>query len=321
MSEKSETIKSIGQDWSLVLLSLLIAFLIWFLYTLSVSYSAFFEYEVTATTNIEGHAPSATSKEVLIVRGKGPGFSILKNKLDRSAEKLSLSLDASLFEKAEGEDEYFITKTDLFQPLLKELGKVYELESVVTERLTFVFPSQSYKKVPLVAQYDISFDSQYMQVGEMRITPESVTVYGATEDLESLTSVNTKLISHSGVNKSIHGVVQIEPVKGFRIAEEFASYSIEVSRFVENEATVTLEVINLPRGVSLTVVPSQIKVYYRVPFLRREAEKNSVPTFAVDYQDYISSRLGFVVPVLQEYNGTLLSYRIEPQVVECITTN
>ncbi|MBQ7222919.1 MAG: hypothetical protein IJS02_05590 [Bacteroidales bacterium] len=322
MSEKSN-IKQFGGEWALILLSLLIAFLIWFLYTLSVSYSAFFEYEVEATTNIEGHAPVAIAEEVLVLRGRGPGFSILKNRLYRSnAEKIRLQIDASLFDELkDSPDTFSISKENLFQPLVKELGKVYEVEYIETESLRFVFPSQTYKKVPLVAQSDVSFDGQYMQVGDLVLSPDSVTVYGATEDLVNLNSVNTRIITLNGVNKTVHGIVQIEPLKGFRIAEDHASYTINVSRFVENKATVTLEVINLPAGTTLTIIPSQITVYYRIPFNSREVEKSDAPSFVVDYKDYISSRYGVVVPKLLDYSGMLLSYRLEPQVVECILTN
>ena len=128
------------------------------------------------------------------------------------------------------------------------------------------------------------------------------------------------MISLYDVNKSTQGVVNLEPISGFRFSEEHTTYSIDVVRYVENSSVVNLEVINLPADKGLTLVPSQVEVYYRIPFNRGEFSSLEAPTFAVDYNDFISSRLGIVIPILTNFNGNILSYRLEPNVVKCIQT-
>lgn len=43
-----------GKEWMLLLLSILLAFIIWLLHSLSLQYSVFFEYNVELTSSLEG---------------------------------------------------------------------------------------------------------------------------------------------------------------------------------------------------------------------------------------------------------------------------
>ena len=81
----NEKVRKDRKEWLLLLLSLLLAFIVWLIHSLSLQYSVFLEYRVTLSTSIEGRSRTATSEDILIVApsicfdGTVYGFSMLKD--------------------------------------------------------------------------------------------------------------------------------------------------------------------------------------------------------------------------------------------------
>ena len=85
----------------LFLLSLLTACFVWVMHTFSLDYSALIPYTVRVTTNLKGYAPEAGAREILVLRGHGTGFYILKTRgWNHRPADLSLALDARWFKPA-----------------------------------------------------------------------------------------------------------------------------------------------------------------------------------------------------------------------------
>ena len=66
----SEKDRKDGKEWLLLLLSLLLACVIWLLHSLSLQYSVFFVEHVVPDASLEGRSRSAVSEALLIVRGR-----------------------------------------------------------------------------------------------------------------------------------------------------------------------------------------------------------------------------------------------------------
>lgn len=315
---KTRLKKSWGRNWGLFLISLLFAFLIWFVHNLSQEYSVYMQYRLVVTTSINGHVPVSTANEALLMRGKARGFFILQHRNRQGAPMdLAINLSPDLFSKIDSEkDMYLLNTANLGESLSEALGSQVTVEYIETKEITFYFPSQSNKRVPIVAQTSITLQEQYMQTQEISLSPDSVTIYGVTENLEKINSVKTKMITRSSVSKSIQGVVKLEPIKGFRMDEEQIYYTLDVARYVEQTATIKLDVINLPKGKSVIILPSQVQVRYRIPFDRRD--DTAIPTFVVDYHDIEGSRSSKVIPRLLKTDMTLYRYEVEPTLVECL---
>ena len=69
------------KEWLMLLLSLLLAFIVWLIHSLSLQYSVFLEYNVELNSTLQGRARSSVSQDVLIVRGKSDGYYILKQRI------------------------------------------------------------------------------------------------------------------------------------------------------------------------------------------------------------------------------------------------
>lgn len=304
----------------LFLLSLLAACIVWVMHTFSLDYSAAMSYTVTATTNIKGYSPSAIARETLILRGKATGFYILKNRgFNRRPAPLGLTLDAASFRPVDGEPDVFeLNVNDVREKITEQLGERFDIDFIETQTLSFPFEPQAYAKVPVVAALNLSFKPQYMQVGEVRLKPDSVLVYGDVKELQRLTQVGTRTISYSAVDKNLQGYVAIEAVPGLRIDCEQVYYDITVDRYVESTVTLPVEATHLPSGRTLMILPSQVDVTIRTSFRPRGGRITADDlALEVDWRDFAVAGGTKVIPKIVTERD-IYSWRLSPELVECI---
>jgi len=308
------------KEFRLLLASMLIACLVWGMHTFSLDYSASIPCSVRVETNLSGYASSATAREVLSLRGKATGFYILKSRgTGRRTLELTLPVDARHLRPVEGqEDTFLLPMSELRERLVEQLGERFVIEYIEPEGLTFIFTPQSFVKVPVEAALELQFQPQYMQVGEVRLRPDSVLVYGDVKELQRVTQVRTRGISRTAVDKTFQGYVSLETEDGLRYDTDRIWYEVEVDRYVENSVTLPVTVKGAPSGHMLMVLPSQVEVTYRAPFRPRGGR--IVPedlTLVVDYADFAGSGGSKVIPRL-ETDRDIYGWRLKPELVECL---
>lgn len=304
----------------LLLLSLLTACFVWVMHTFSLDYSASMTYSVHVTTNLKGYAPEATAREILVLRGRGTGFYILKNRgFNRTPANLPLTLDARSFEPVKGEPDCFsVNVTDIRDKIAEQLGERFDIDFIETTALTFVFTPQSSVRVPVVASLDLSFRPQYMQVGEVQLRPDSVLVYGDVTELQKITQVRTDNISFSNVDKGLQGYVRIDPVPGLRVDCEEVYYDISVDRYVETTFTLPVTVTRVPAGRTLMALPSQVEFTFRASFRPRGGRITEDDlSLVVDWRDFVKAGGTKLIPKLVTKRD-IYSWRMKPEMVECI---
>lgn len=304
----------------LLLLSLLTACFVWVMHIFSLDYSASMTYTVRVTTNLEGYAPDATAREILVLRGRGTGFYILKVRgFNRKPANLSLTLDARCFEPVKGEADCFaVNVADIRDRISEQLGERFDIDFIETSRLTFVFTPQAYARVPVAAVLDLSFRPQYMQVGEVTLKPDTVLVYGDVKELQKVTRVQTASISFSNVDKGLQGYVAIDPVPGLRVDCQEVYYDIAVDRYVETTFTLPVTASRVPAGRSLMILPSQVEFTFRASFRPRGGRITPDDlSLVVDWRDFVKAGGTKVIPKLVTKRD-IYSWRMEPAVVECI---
>lgn len=305
------------RDWQVLLLSLLLAFFIWLIYNLSGEYSAFLEYDLVARSDIRGHSDRPVSSATLIIRGKTNGFNIIRRRLYKSVP-IEIEVSPSLWKQSADDDELYYLTEDAMRELMPSVGlSNVELEYFVTSRLEFRFPKEEYKKVPVIPNAMVTCRPQYMQVGEVVVEPDSVLVYGTSQQLSAIEYVNTEAIYAEDIMANKEGVSSLMSPRGLRLSDKMVHYIINVSRYVELREEVDLTVKNLPAGENSILLPSRSTIVYRVPFPSHSIGEADFSA-GIDYND-MSRMSGFEMPVrLFSAPDGILSYRFEPPVVDFI---
>ena len=199
-------------------------------------------------------------------------------------------------------------------------GDKVDVEDIITDTLYFLFPQENNKRVPVNFTGDFTYRSQYMASGPLKITPDSVTVYGEKARLDLVDHVSTAQVFPDDVHEAQHGVLRLRKIKGVRLSDEQISYELPVSRYVELRSELPVAVRNVPGGHHLDVFPSRATVILHCIFPVGRDPFESFELF-IDYEDFASSLSGRCVPRVRELPRGVLDYRVEPAVFDCIETD
>ena len=304
----------------LFLVSLLIACLVWVMHTFSLDYSATVPCAVRVVTNLEGYAPEAEAHETLLLRGKASGFYLLKARgTGHRPMPVEISVDASRFQPVEGEEDTFsLPVTEVRDKLDETLGDRIDLDFIEAGSLTFTFTPQSFVKVPVAASLELSFRPQYMQVGQVRLKPDSVRIYGAVNELQRITEAHTAPIAFKSVDKNLRGEAALEPVAGLRFDAERVAYEVDVDRYVENTLMLPVKAVNVPAGQTMMILPSQVECTFLSSFRPRGGRITADDlSLEVDYGSFAGAGSTRMIPSLVT-DREIYGWRLKPEMVECI---
>lgn len=305
-----------GREWIVFVLSVLLAFLVWFLVNLSQQYTGVISVPVVAQCNLDGYGSESSNTVLVSARCRTEGFRLVRefSRRDRQAVKVKFN-KSDLRRTAPG--VFCVIGGAKNSYINQFFGDDAQLEAFITDTLRFVFPVENHKKVPVDVPLSVTCKSQYMQSGAFRVMPDSITVYGSEEKLEAVERVTTGRLFLSEVSSSQHGLLKLNPIKDVRLSADEVSYELPVSRYVELSAKVPVEVWNVPAGSSLQVYPPTAQVYLRCAF---PIAKDPLATLRlyIDWRDFSSSLTGRCVPHVMRLPSGVLDYRIEPEVFDCI---
>lgn len=305
-----------GRDWTVLLLSLLLAFSIWILHNLSLKYTETITVPVRAKCRIEGHAELSSNTSEVVGRCRAIGFNLIRAKVfsHRGERIVEFDREALLQKDA---DTYYIVRQRLEDNAHMIFGEGTSEHQVFSDTIWFNFAKQSCKKVPVRLVGDIELERQYMLTGEVRLSPDSVMLYGEDRLLEKMQELRTERLHRSSVHSDVQGNLKLEKVKGVEMSDESVRYSASVVRYVEMKQSFPVEVWNAPSDRSILLIPSVVEATFRCvfPFDEDPLEKVS---FHVDCNDLLSSR-SFRCPVYGDKMGSdVISYSVEPESVEII---
>ena len=182
------------------------------------------------------------------------------------------------------------------------------------------FQVEAYKRVPVIPVTSIRYKDQYM-ARELRVVPDSVEVYGDPSLIASVDRVMSSLISARDVDS--HGVhqqkVPLQVPAGLRLSVPSVSFNLEATRYVEMTSVVNVGVRNVPEGKTLSVFPSSVELTARYIFPISSGNE-TIAEFYVDYADFAASKGGRCVVKADGFPGSLLDWKVSPQVCECFET-
>ncbi len=305
------------KEWSLLFLSLLLAFIVWLMHVLSLQYSVLLEYKMDLSSSLEGRARSSVSEDVLIVRGKADGYYILQHRVGRN-DAINVTADAAQIHKAEGDnDRFYVNCEQIKGNIIDAIGSSVELEFVVTDSMSFEFPKLTSKFVPVVVRSEVTYDGQYMPMAPLSIEPDSIEIFGEERIIENIDSVWTEAITFNRLDKSVHGLVDLVPFRRIEFSQSSVYYTLNVSRYIEETVQVPVTVVNVPQDKALVILPANIKVTCRRTFGGEPlSEKNTV--VQVDYNNFIKGHSTQIIPDLVKAPDNAVYYQLSPRYVDCL---
>jgi YbbR-like protein. len=305
-----------GRDIVVFLMSLFLAFSIWLIYNLSLNYSATMSVAVVAECNLDGHSNISSNSCTVAARCRTTGYNLLRNRHQAKRDAIHVKFSEKDMTHREG-DLFSISSAELASYIGELFGDGVRLESFLSETVLFRFPFENNKRVPVQENLVATYRTQYMAMGGMRLSPDSVTIYGEPFHLDKIDRVFTKAIDLQNLHSSAHGVVKLEPLAGIRMSDSEVNYSLDVTRYVEIQSEVSVPMRNVPSGRKVSVYPSVAKVTYKCVFPLSGNPEGDV-RFYIDYKDFENSIGGKCVAKATGLSSGVIEYRLDPEVFDCV---
>lgn len=305
-----------GRDWTVFLLSLLLAFSIWLIHNLSLRYSEFIQVPVRIQCGIEGHADISSNVADVVARCQTSGYNVLRSERRLDSSPMILPVDLSVLHHKSGET-FYLTPDGLQEYAHLIFGENVTVEYFLSDTLFFRFPYESHKKVPVYPVHILRFAPQYIGEGMLTIEPDSVVLYGEPSHLDNIGVVMTEAIKLDGIRSNVHGMARLERVKGIRMSTDAVRYSQNVTRYVEVSSVVSIQGRNVPADKELRIYPSTAEVTFRCVFPAPPDITGSV-RFYIDYDDFMNSLNGKCTVKTDPLPPEIIGFETSPHVFDCV---
>lgn len=155
---------------------------------------------------------------------------------------------------------------------LNSLGNQFKVLDVYPNEVVFSYETMASKFVPVKTDVSITFGQQFELDGELQIQPDSVFVYGASKDLEKITSVQCESVEMKKVKEAFSVSVNVKPLANVSISEDQIVVSGKVAKFTEQSITVPIKLLNVPQDSSILVdlMKDKVTIAFLVPISRVE---------------------------------------------------
>lgn len=308
-----------GGDSVFLVLSVLLAAVVWLLTNLSNDFSAVVSVPVVAECSIDGHSARSSNRAIVTARCRTDGYHLLRFRSRKERKSVLVVLDRADI-RYKGGDTYYLSGSAINNYAGRFFGDETVVEAFVSDTLSFVFPAENHRKLPVTPSISVNYRSQYMGASPLKIKPDSVTVYGDAARLDMLDHIATAHLSLWDVHESVHGTIKLNSVKGVRLSESEVTYELDATRYVELRSRVPIEVWNTPAGHHVQVLPPTADVVLLCSF---PVGRDPVPQFKlyIDYKDFNASLSGRCIPRTLRLPSGVLDYRLEPEVFDCIEDN
>ena len=216
--------------------------------------------EIVAESNIEGRAKRSSDAVTMTARVRASGFRLLSIMMRKKAVLVGFSSEDLHHLEA---DYYSISANQLLRYASEIYGSGTNVEAFLFDRVSFRFISENNKRVPVRAVNALAFRTQYAQLSELSLKPDSVTVYGPAEVLERVDEVYTSIISLSDIHSNVHGGQAGNPEEtAFRAG---SGIFFQVSRYVELKTELLVSQCAQRLGAQCLPIQSRVDIQGGIP--------------------------------------------------------
>ncbi|MDT0676716.1 CdaR family protein [Autumnicola musiva] len=270
--------------------------LTWLLVQLSKEYTQIVQVPIHYTNAPLDKSISGDRPQNVSVRMHDQGFFILYYRIFRP----ELTIDLTNTEVAGSNLVYEIE--DNRNRISEELGIDFENSAFLDSSIIIPFQPKQERRIAVVPDVNLSFAVGFSAAEDIKLEPDSITVTGPKNIIDTIRKVSTLPIRRNNVNKDISGEVKIDTsnlgMLGFYRNE--INYSLQVEKFTEGSVQIPVEVINVPPELNMAYFPKRILVYYQVNLEDYERVKARDFRVVCDYSEVNEGQDYFMAEVVEK---------------------
>lgn len=198
---------------------------------------------------------------------------------------------------------------------LSQSAKILRYEPV---RITFSYSILKNRKVPVIFDGQINLSPGYFLNGDIRISPDSIMVYGTTAELAKMTYVYTSSDTLNRLDSEKQFSVNLVKNKNLKYSTDNVKISVPVEAFKQMKIEVPVECLNLPDDMTVKFFPSGVSLSFFIGVSMTDSVKLGDFAVAVDYNGIKDSKSVSVPVRITSSPSYAKSLTIDPPNVEYV---
>ena len=238
----------------------------WFLNALSKIYTAELIVPVQYYNFPNNKTFSGNLPEKFEMTVRAHGFTILRHKLSLMFGPLEFNVNEMTNDRmTENKRTRFAFPTRQFLTELSyQMSNDMEILSMSPDTLFFGFGELSQKRVKVKPVVKVNLKKQYQISGEVKTIPGEIMVNGPQAMLDTLQFVYTRMQEFNGIDKTIEGKAEIEPINEFFFDRHSVNLEVPVEEYTEAQQSVPVTLSDTPSGVKVKLFPARVRVSFLV---------------------------------------------------------
>ncbi len=283
-SETETTYLHKGEILVVFLIAFIIAITLWFLVNMGKEYNVTMALPLQITDVSEDMAFATDPPGEARVTVSGEGWNLLS--LYRNPPVVSIPYSDNV-----------VNVSDIVQREIAYFSDI-SVQKVEPSIITLNMEPRTSKRVPVTPKLDVQLRAQFEIVGNVRVSPDSVTVQGARSVVDTLQSMPTETLRLSNVQKDVDRRVGLANLEGVAVPDApDVNITFSVTEFTEGEVRLRVQARNVPEGREVRFNPTVLTVRYNVPIDQFSLSQDIVPYEAyVPYSEFLQDTTGYVVP-------------------------
>lgn len=286
-----------GKKLPVALGAILAALIAWLSVTMQAEYSLMKSVPVVFEDLKEGKAFRYPVPRVMSVRLRGKGW-VVAGLFFSPDFKYYINLSSV------GEEPVIITGKDLQNHVT--LPADVEVVNVRPDTIRLALADYYEKRVPVSPRLVLDFREGYGQVGTVELTPESVTVGGTREFLQTVNSWNTEFRKYTDLRAPIDEEIPLEVLANYSVTIPVRTVRmrVNVEPFAEKLfAGIPVTVRGVPAGLEVILIPPKLDIVVRGGIEQLASLSVESFTAGIPFADLEKDTSGFVVPDLRVPGG------------------
>jgi hypothetical protein len=279
--------------------------IIWVFVQFSKQYTTVIELPISYINLPKDKILLENSPKYLDLRLQDKGFNIAIYKFFPKELKIDLS-------EAEAIDGQLVYNLELHKEVIfLKLRMDYENAGFLQEKLKIDFQQRAVKRVAINSKINLGFTVGYSALDRIKLQPDSITISGPENILDTLSQVNTKALKIGNINKDIEGRIKLDRSNLGTVVfyQDEVSYSLRTDKFTEGKVEIPIEMINVPEKMNVVIFPKEVIVYYQVSLHEFDKVKPSKFKVIVDFKNSLDSD-GYLLAQIVEHPDIVNNLRL-----------
>lgn len=280
--------------------SVVFSIILWGSISLSDSYYTYVDVKLALTNFPSGYTTGSSLPENIKLRVKGQGWRLLS---------LNVGPDGK-FTVSVGNDSGPKT-ISLYNYLESNRWLISDVEtiSIQPDSISFYVEKIISKKLSVEPNLDFEFKPGYGIASDVKVTPDSVEVFGPKSYLKKMKVIKTELISLTSLDAKVETEVSLLNLSGFNYSTDNINVVIDVQKIVDKEFNnIDVEVKGIPHGKEVVLLPNKIRFNVRGGIEILGRLKTDQFHAYLNYQTLVTDTTGTVVPDLIMPKNVTLQY-------------